>query len=75
MGRARERRLRVGRIFESGVIVRLKELREGDEFVTLATGFDGYVVERHSDGVIVDLIRGEEHVTRRVHPFVRVAVA
>lgn len=79
MGRPRELRYRVGRIFSAGTIVPLRDLREGDEFVTLATNFEGYVVERRSDGVLIDLMgRGRndgQHVTRRCHGDVRVAVA
>lgn len=79
MGRPRKYTFRAGRQFNAGAVVKLSELSEGQDFVTLVTGLEGYVVERHSDGVTVDLhgkvpAGYEVHVTRRVHREVRVAV-
>jgi len=65
----------VGRRFGAGAVVKLKELRDGECFVTIATKLEGVVIERHTDGIVVDLERGDDLVRRRVHPDVRVAVA
>lgn len=72
MARPRERRLRVSRRFERGVVVSVRELRESDEFLTILTRRSGIVLERRHDGVLVDL---EGDVERRIHPSVRVEVA
>lgn len=72
MARPRERRLRVSRRFAAGVVVLAKELREGDEFVTVVTRRAGVVLERRHDGVLVGL---PNDVERRIHPRVRVEVA
>lgn len=57
------------------MVVKLRELREGESFVTLLSRMEGLVIERHSDGVVVDLARGDLRSTRRLHPNVRVAVS
>jgi hypothetical protein len=71
--------MRVSRRFERGVIVTLRELRESDEFRTLATRRVGVVLERRHDGVLVDFVDPGgvelEGIERRIHPAVRVEVA
>lgn len=68
-------RLGVSRRFERGVIVTMSELRESDEFLTLATRRAGVVLERRHDGVLVDFVDLWPGGERRLHPDVRVEVA
>lgn len=72
MGRTRERRVRVSRRLAVGVVVQARELREGDEFLTILTRQFGVVLDRRHDGILVSL---SNDIERRIHPRVMVEVA